>query len=160
MEYNMKLPRNGKEFAFFLALLSAISVCIIAPIITCFEIGFSFNNWLNGFRAVPLIWVVAMVLALIVHGPAEKLGSLLIKKEDSFGAHMLANTVCTVLFMSMFMTVFGSWIGMGRVSTMVFQTYFMKWPRNFGFVLFVEFVIAQPIVRFIMVKLHNKLDSK
>lgn len=40
MKFYMNLPRNKKEFALFMAVVSIISVNIIAPLITCFEIGF------------------------------------------------------------------------------------------------------------------------
>lgn len=43
MEYYLKLPRNKKETAIFMGIISLISVNIIAPLITCFEIGFSFD---------------------------------------------------------------------------------------------------------------------
>lgn len=46
MEFYMKLPRNKKEFALFMAIISIISVNIIAPLITCFEVGtFSLDIW-------------------------------------------------------------------------------------------------------------------
>lgn len=47
MEYYLKLPRNKKETAIFMGIISLISVNIIAPLITCFEIGFSFAVWKN-----------------------------------------------------------------------------------------------------------------
>lgn len=40
MDFYMKLPRSKKEFALFMAIISIISVNIIAPLITCFELGF------------------------------------------------------------------------------------------------------------------------
>ena len=36
MDFYMKLPRNKKEFALFMGVISIISVNIIAPLITCF----------------------------------------------------------------------------------------------------------------------------
>lgn len=41
MDFYMKLPRNGKEFALFLGIVASISVNIIAPVISGFEVGFS-----------------------------------------------------------------------------------------------------------------------
>lgn len=41
----MRLPRNGKEFILFLGIISILSVNIIAPLITMFEIGFSLEAW-------------------------------------------------------------------------------------------------------------------
>lgn len=66
MEFYMKLPRNKKEFAVFMAIVSIISVNIIAPVITCFEMGsFTAESWKNALHAVPFIWlcVIALVIA-------------------------------------------------------------------------------------------------
>ena len=41
MDFCEKLPRSKKEFALFIAVISVLSVNIIAPLITCFEFGFS-----------------------------------------------------------------------------------------------------------------------
>lgn len=54
MEYSLKLPQNKKEFALFMAVISAISVNIIAPLITCFEAGFRLSVWAQSLQAVPL----------------------------------------------------------------------------------------------------------
>lgn len=35
MEFAKKLPQNKKEFAIFIAIISILSVNIIAPLITC-----------------------------------------------------------------------------------------------------------------------------
>ena len=51
-------------------------------------------------------------------------------------------------------------IGLGEISLYPFQTYFLKWPRNFGVALFVELMIAQPIARLVMLKLHQATDAK
>ena len=45
MDFYMKLPRNSKEFALFLGIVAVISVNIIAPVISGFEVGFSLATW-------------------------------------------------------------------------------------------------------------------
>ena len=35
------------------------------------------------------------------------------------------------------------------------KMFFYKWPRNFAISFFVESCIAQPIARFVMVKIHE-----
>ena len=44
VEYYMPSSRNKREFCLFMAIISVISVNIIAPLITCFEMGFSFST--------------------------------------------------------------------------------------------------------------------
>ncbi|CEJ73148.1 membrane protein [[Clostridium] sordellii] len=155
MEFYMKLPRNKKEFTLFLAIISIISVNIIAPLITCFEVGFSMKVWANTFKTMPLIWVSVIILVLLTHQPASWMKSKIIAKEDSFNAHIIVETLCTVFLMSIFLTVIGTWIGTGKISMQPIYTFFYKWPRNFAIAFAVETSIAQPIARMVMVKIHK-----
>lgn len=43
MDFYMRLPRDHREFALFLLIVSLISVNLIAPLISMFELGFSFE---------------------------------------------------------------------------------------------------------------------
>ena len=160
MEFYMKLPRNKKEFALFLAIISIISVNIIAPLITCFEIGFSFNVWANTFKSMPLIWGCVVILVLLTHQPASWMKSKIIAKEDSFNAHIIVETLCTVFLMSIFLTVLGIWIGTGKISMEPIYTFFYKWPRKFAIAFAVEILIAQPIARAVMLSIHKANDKK
>lgn len=155
MEFYMKLPRNKKEFTLFLAIISIISVNIIAPLITCFEVGFSMQVWANTFKTMPLIWLSVIILVLLTHQPASWMKSKIIAKEDSFNAHIIVETLCTVFLMSIFLTVIGTWIGTGKISMEPIYTFFYKWPRNFAIAFAVEILIAQPIARMVMVKIHK-----
>lgn len=40
------------------------------------------------------------------------------------------------------------------------SVFFFKWPRNFSLALGVEVFLAQPIARFVMLKLHEYLDAR
>ena len=160
MEFYMKLPRNKKEFALFLAIISAISVNIIAPLISCFEVGFNMHVWVNSIKVIPLIWINVIALVLLTYKPAEWMTGKIIDKEDSFGAQILVNILCSVFFMSIFLTVIGSWIGSRQVSIEPIRMFFYKWPRNFAIAFAVEACFAQPIARFAMFKLHMIKDQK
>ena len=150
MEFYMKLPRNKKEMTIFIAIISVISVCIIAPLITCFEIGFNITVWGEAMRVVPFIWISVIIVVLLTHKPADWLTGKIIKKEDSFNAHIIVNTLCTVFLMSILLTIIGTWIGFGKI-----YNFFYKWPRNFAIAFAVEIFIAQPIARFVMKKMHE-----
>lgn len=160
MEYHMKLPRNGKEGILFTLIIVILSVNIIGPVITFFEAGFSLQVWGNFYQHAPILFVVVLACVVITHKPAALLKSLVAKKEDSFSANIMLETLCTVVFMSMLLTILGSWVGMGKISFAPFHTYFEKWPRNFGVALFVETFLAQPIARFVMLKMHEAKDKK
>ena len=159
MEFYMKLPRNKKEFALFMAVISVISVNIIAPLITCFEIGYNINVWMGVFKVMPFIWVSVIILVLLTHKPAGYITEKIVSKDDSFNSHIIINILCTVFLMSIFLTVVGTWIGGRHISLEPIRMFFYKWPRNFAISFGVELLIAQPIARFVMLKLHNRQDE-
>lgn len=160
MDFYMKLPRSKKEFALFMAVISVISVNIIAPLITCFEVGFRMDVWAQTIRIMPLIWITVIALVLMTYKPASWLTSKIVAREDSFSAHMLANILCSVFLMSIFLTVIGTWIGSRQVSMEPISSFFYKWPRNFAISFAVEALIAQPLARLVMVKLHQIKDGR
>lgn len=158
MEFHLKLPRNKKEFILFMAIISVISVNIIAPLITCFELGFRLQTWANALKVVPFIWMAVVALVFITYKPAEWLTNKIIEQGDSFNAHILINILCTVFLMSIFLTVIGTWIGTGHVNIDPIRMFFYKWPRNAAISFFVEACIAQPVARAVMAHLHNRID--
>lgn len=160
MEFYMKLPRDKREFVLFMAVISVLSVNIIAPLITCFEAGFHMDVWAEAFKIMPFIWISVISLVLITFKPAEWMTSKIVKKEDSFNAHIVINILCTVFLMSIFLTVIGTWIGTGKISIEPINLFFYKWPRNFAISFAVELCIAQPIARAVMIKIHNIKDKQ
>jgi hypothetical protein len=156
----MKLPRNKNEFALFLAVISIISVNIIAPLITFFERDFTFKTWLSVLKVIPFIWISVICLVLLTHKFADFLTKRIVNKSDSFNAHIIVNTLCSVFIMSLFLTVIGSWIGTKSISIEPIKMFFHKWPRNFTISFFVELIIAQPFARLIMLKIHLFQDQK
>ncbi|MDR3085251.1 MAG: hypothetical protein LBU47_02940 [Christensenellaceae bacterium] len=160
MEFHRKLPRNRLEFALFMAIVSILSVNIIAPLITCFEFGFSLGTYGNVLRVLPVLWLVVIALVLLTHKPAEWLSAKIVSKGDSFRATVKINALCAVFLLSILLTVIGAWIGSGRLSMEPILGFFHKWPRNFAIALFVEIGIAQPAARFVMLKVHGLIDEK
>jgi len=156
----MKLPRNKKEFALIMVIISVISVNIIAPLITFFEIGFRLSVWLDTLAVLPFIWVAVITIVLITFKPAEWLNNRFVKEGDSFGSHIVINILCTVLLMSIFLTVIGTWIGTRHISLEPIQKFFYKWPLNAAISFFVEACIAQPIARLVILKIHQNSDLK
>jgi len=154
----MKLPRRKREFALFIAIISIISVLIIAPLITCFERGFTVTVWTGAFTVVPFIWLAVVFLVLVTYKPAEWLTRKIAQHGDSFRATMTINILCTVFLLSICLTVVGTWIGSQHVSLEPITGFFYKWPRNFAISLGVELLIAQPIARFVMLKYHQRTD--
>lgn len=160
MDFYMKLPRNKKEFAIFMGIISIISVNIIAPLITCFEAGFHLYVWKDVLTVLPFIWLSVIAIVLLTYIPAEKLTAAIVAEKDSFRSHIVVNILCTVFLMSILLTVIGTWIGTRSVTLEPIRMFFYKWPRNFAISLFVEMCIAQPIARFVIFKLHVWKDPQ
>lgn len=160
MDFYMKLPRNKKEFAVFIGIISIISVNIIAPLITCMEFGFHLYVWKDVLTVIPFIWISVVLLVLITYKPAEWLTHKIVAKEDSFNSCICINILCTVLLMSIFLTVIGTWIGTRKISFDPIKTFFYKWPRNFSISFAIEAFFAQPIARLVMYKYHLLTDRK
>lgn len=160
MDFYMKLPRNKKEFALFIGVISIISVNIIAPLITCFEAGFHLYVYQDVLTVLPFIWLSVIVIVLLTYIPAEKLTAKIVAQGDSFRSHIVVNILCTVFMMSILLTVIGTWIGTRSITWEPIRMFFYKWPRNFAISLFVEMLIAQPIARFVIHRLHLWQDAK
>ncbi len=160
MEFYQNLPRNKKEFCLFLAVISIISVNIIAPLITCFEVGFSLVTWGNVLRILPFIWLCVVSVVLITYQPAEWLTNKISPEGDSCSAHITINILCSVLIMSPILTVVCTWIGTRSISLEPIAHFFYKWPRNFAVSFGIEALIAQPIARAVMRAFHKRIDSK
>ena len=152
MDFYMKLPRNKKEFALFMGIISIISVNIIAPVITCFEAGFHLYVWADVLSILPLVWLCVIAIVLLTYIPAERMTARIISEGDSFNAHIVVNILCTVLLMSVFLTVLGTWIGTRSVTMEPIRMFFYKWPRNFAISLFVEMCIYSKIKKMLMLK--------
>ena len=159
MEYYMRLPRNRKEFVLFMLVISIISVNIIAPTITCMELGFSTESWLATYSRLPFVWLTVVACVLVTYAPAGWLTDRLVEKDDSYKVHILANILASVFFMSVVLTVVAPWVVAGQVTTEPLEMFVYRWPRNFAVSFAVEALVAQPIARAIMNRFHLVLDA-
>ena len=160
MDFHMKLPRNLIDMIIFMGVVSVLSVNVIAPLITFFECGFHFQVWLRVLHIIPLIWVCVILTVLLTLKPAEWMTRKIVREGDSFRAFLLANIVSSVFFMSILLTIVGTWIGNRHISLEPVVGFFYKWPRNFAISLAVEALFAQPIARFVLYRLHLRADAR
>lgn len=152
-----RLPRNAKEGILFLLIVSIISVNTIAPIIVGLERGFSKEVYLETLRILPFMWIVVVILVKFVAGPlVAKALPKFTGPTDGFNARVLLTVLLNVTILSVLLTIIGSWIGMKKISLEPIQHFFHIWPRNFGVALWIELLIAQPLARFAMKKLHAR----
>jgi hypothetical protein len=152
-----RLPKNGKEGFLYGSIICLITVIIMLVL----NIGTAFGK-LDGetllivIKLVPIIWIVAMLIeSLIIGKISEKLVVRFADSSDGFNARILFNILFCVTGMSASMTIIGGLIGNG-LSLEPFQTFFSHWPRNFFVAFWCEILLAQPIARFVMKKLHTQ----
>lgn len=155
-----RLLQNAKESILFLLIVSIISVNTIAPIIMWAVRGFTFDVYLETLKIIPLMWVIVVLLVKLVAGPLT--GSMIPRftgETDGFNARILLNTLMNVTVLSVLLTIIGTWVGTGRISLEPFQTFFASWFRNFGVAFWIELLVAQPVARLVMRKIHEKQED-
>ncbi|MCP3810125.1 hypothetical protein UY416_19765 [Paenibacillus polymyxa] len=156
-----RLPQNAKEGILFLLIISIISVNTIAPIIMGLERGFSKENYLETLKIIPFMWIIVVLLVRLVAGPlVGKVIPKFVGQTDGFNARVLLNTLLNVTVLSMLLTIIGTWVGTKQISLEPFQNFFHSWFRNFGVAFWIELLVAQPIARFAMKKIHARQASK
>lgn len=156
-----RLPQSPKEGIIFMLIISIISVNTIAPIIMGMEFGFSKENYLETLKVIPIMWIIVIILVRFVAGPlVVKVMPKFVGKTDGFNARVLLNTLLNVTVLSILLTIIGTWVGTKQISFEPFQNFFHSWFRNFGVAFWIEVIIAQPIARFAMKKLHSKQARK
>ncbi|WP_313467494.1 hypothetical protein [Carnobacterium sp.] len=161
MHKENRLPQSPKEGILFMVIISVISVNIIAPTIMMLGQGFNIENYLETLRIIPFMWVIIVLLITLVAEPiVGKVMPKFLGETDGFNAHILLNTFLTVTVISVCMSIIGPWVGMREISIEPFQSFFPNWFKNFGVAIWVELLIAQPIARFVMCKLHIKQKNK
>ncbi|GHU06993.1 hypothetical protein FACS189431_0840 [Alphaproteobacteria bacterium] len=159
-KFYMRMPRSTREFIAFMLVISLISVNIIPVIISGLASGFSLELWQDLLMILPLVWVAVIAVVLLTRKPAQFLANKIVRPTDSFNAHIIVNTLCSVLLMSVILTIVGTWIGTRHISPDPFVHFFEMWPRNFTVAFVVEMVIAQPIARAVMHHYHMHIDAK
>ncbi|MDR0591593.1 MAG: hypothetical protein LBG75_03540 [Candidatus Nomurabacteria bacterium] len=158
-KFHTHLPRNKKEQALFILVISLISVNLIAPLITFAEIGLSPEIYLNTLVVLPFLWLCIVPIVLLTEKPAAYLASKITRKGDSFSATMFVIVLCDVLLIAALMTVIGSWIGGHSFTLEPIEHFFLRYPRNFVIALAVELAISQPVARLVMAKWHKRKDT-
>ncbi|GED29961.1 hypothetical protein BCE02nite_11020 [Brevibacillus centrosporus] len=161
MYADARLPRNGKEGILFLLIISIISVNTIAPIIVGLERGFRKETYLETLKILPFMWVIAVLSVRLIAGPiVGKLLPKFVGKTDGFNARVLFTILLNVTVLSLWLSIIGTWVGMREISLAPFEKFLHIWPRNFGIALWIELLLAQPIARFAMKKLHERQARK
>lgn len=159
-KFGTHLPRSGRESLLFVLVISLISVNIIPVIISGVSLGFTVDMWVGVLQVLPLLWTVVIAVVVVTRKPAMWLTGLVVRKEDSFRAHIFADMVCSVLLISVILTVVGPWVGTWSLTKAPLVHFFESWPRNFMIAFIVEATLAQPVARLVMRGYHRRIDHR
>ncbi|WP_399890306.1 hypothetical protein ACGH7X_29285 [Streptomyces sp. BBFR51] len=154
------LPRNPKESVTFMLVIAVISVNTIPVVIGGLTSGFTLAMWTGLLRVMPVLLVAVVAVVLLTMKPAQLLTSRLVRPGDSFRAHMILNALCSVLLISLVMTVVGTWIGTRQISTEPLDQFAHLWPRNCTIAFLIEALLAQPVARQVMRLHHQRADAR
>src|SRR5690606_14845612 len=110
--------------------------------------------------ALPILLVAVVAVVLLTMKPAQLLTSRIVRPGDSFRAHMILHALCSVLLISLLMTVVGTWIGARQISTEPLEQFAHLWPRNCTIAFLIEALLAQPVARQVMRLHHQRVDAR
>ena len=163
-----RLPWNEREGIIYGCIIASISSLLIGGFNVYSNTGYSIDRFgefvMNYLVIWPVIFIVAFTFASTV---VERVAGMVVGRfaapTDSVNAHIVMNIVVCVLMMSATISLVGGIVGetivflMGGPSVNVVElvaNWTKIWPRNFCIAFWVEMLIAQPIARTVMVRMH------
>lgn len=121
------------------------------------ERGFSKENYIESLKIIPFMWIIVVLLVRLAAGPlVGRVMPKFVGQTDGFNARVLLNTLLNVTVLSILLPIVGTWVGTKQISLEPFENFFHSWFRNFGVAFWIELLIAQPIARFAMKKIHAR----
>ncbi len=158
----LRLPWNNKEGLVYGGVIAAITGFIMMTFNICKTKGGIESEYItDAIVALPLLWVVIMILMTFVVG---RFSDFMLRRytspSDSVNSKIALNIICCVSAMSVIMTGVGPLVGSllaGMINLEGFQNWPINWPVNFCVAFMVEMIIAQPIARHIMKHKHMRM---
>lgn len=153
-EIKLKLPKNEKEGVIFGSVICVITVIIMLLLNVITSAGISKDAIINILKLLPIMWGIAMVVQSVFVGKiASFLANKFTSETDSYNAKNLFNMLFCVCGMSLLMSVIGNVVGTGDIVSAV-TSLPTHWPRNFCVAFWCKILLAQPVARLVMKKIH------
>ena len=156
----LRLPWSNREGLLYGGIIAIITCIIMAT----FNIARSFGKFdaevmLTSLKCIPIIWVIVMLLMTFIVGRIANYGVRhFTEPTDGFNTRIVFNIIFCVTMMSMSMTLIGPLVGTimsGQLEIMeVFMEWPYLWPTNFCVAFWVEMLVAQPLARIVMKRMH------
>ena len=163
---DLRFPWNNREGLLYGGVIAAITAYLMALLNMSRSIGdFRPEYILQIIPTYIVVWVIVMLLMTFIVGRlADFFIARYLAPSDSANARIVANIVVCVTFMSMIMSAIGPIIGTvveGHLSLEQTYRWIYNWPYNFCAAFWIEMVLAQPVARMLMRKLHiRKLKAQ
>ncbi len=161
----LRLPWNNKEGLLYGSIITLIS-CVIMSEYNVFRIHgtVTVDTFLEALYVVPILWVIVTLMVTFVIGRiADAFVAKFTQPGDSFYTKIQFNIIACVTMISATMTIIGPMVGNAVQGVFTLDPIFEwhhNWPFNFAAAFFMESLIAQPIARWTMKRIHLKQLSK
>lgn len=150
-----RLPRNSKEGLVYGLTISVITVSLMVLLNIGTEKGITTETILIMLKTIPIFIVLAMLIETFLVGRiSSKLVDCFTEPSDSFNTKILFNILFCVTGMSIIFTLIGTMLSTGFNKDLIYN-FLIHWPRNFCIAMWIEILLAQPLARAIMTKIHN-----
>lgn len=160
-----RLPKNKKEGFVYGGIIAMITVIVMVFLNISLSVGkIDISTLAIIGISIPIFWIIAMLLeSFLVGKVSEKLLEKFTKQTDGFNSKVLFNILFCVTGMSFLMTIIGGMYGeILQVKAITIKSILdipAHWPRNFFVAFWCEILLAQPIARFVMKKIHLSRDE-
>lgn len=155
-----RLPKTKKEGIIYGGVIAIITVIVMVFLNITLEFKKIDGQVLFVIAVtIPIFWIVAMLLENFVIGRiSEQLLKKFTLKTDGFNTKILFNILFCVTGMSFIMTIIGGIYGeilsIKSITLKPILDIPLHWPRNFFVAFWCEILLAQPLARFVMKKIH------
>lgn len=155
----LRFPRNAREGLLYGGLIAAITGYVMMTFNMVKSSGYVDADMIaDTVIALPLLWVAIMlIMSLFVGRVSDAVVRRVLSPSDSANVRIVANIVVCVSLMSVIMTAVGPAVGSipgGFLNLSGFEDWLSNWPVNFCVAFWVEMLLAQPLARTVMKRMH------
>jgi hypothetical protein len=161
----LRLPWSNREGLLYGGIIALITAFIMSTLNIAQNNGCLDAEVLKAsLSSLPFIWVVVMLLMTFVVGRIANAGvRKFTEPTDGFNTRIVFNIIFCVTMMSASMSLLGPLVGeilSGNITGDCLNDWSSRWPTNFFAAFWVEMLLAQPIARGAMKRLHIRNLSK
>lgn len=160
----LRLPRSNAEGLLYGGVIALITAFLMSTMNIAQNKGeLNMDVLTTSLMCLPILWIIVMLLMTFVVGRIANYGvNKFIEPTDGFNTRIVFNIIFCVTMMSASMSIIGPLVGeilSGNITFACVEEWVHRWPTNFCIAFWIEMLIAQPVARFVMKKLHLRQIS-